>query len=955
MSVPEPDATRTAMGTAGAEGPGTHLHPGQRFGSRYTIIRALGSGGMGAVYQAWDESLGIPVALKTIRFDPGIHPLDLRELEERFKRELRLARQVTHPNVVRIHDLGELGPIKYLTMAYVQGADLATLLRTHGRFPIDKAIAIARQVAAGLAAAHEAGVVHRDLKPANVLVDAEDRALLTDFGIARAVDAATIHTLPGAVIGTLGYMAPEQARGEPVDERSDIYSFGLILYEMLAGGRPRQSASNALAELVQRVQHGPPPLRDLVPDVPADVERIVTRCLQSDPPQRYQKVADLLADLNRLGPDGRAIATPVVSRRPRWWQVAAAALVAAGLVAGTWWGAGRARQPVVQAPRPPVSVLIADFQNLAGDPVFEGALEQALGIAIEGAPFITSYPRKSAADLASDLRPGHSLDREAAQLVALREGIGIVLAGSIERRGGGYRLAISALRSAPAETVATVEATARDKGGVLEAVAHLAGEVRTALGDTTPSAALQAETYSAGSLEAVHEYSLAQDLTTDSRNEEAIQHYRAAIERDPRFGRAYAGWAASAYDLGRRAEAEELWKKALSLMDRMTEREKYRTLGGYFMNVARNYEKAIENYRELVAQYPADSAGRNNLAIAYFYTHDFARALEEGRRAIEIYPRSLKFQVNFALYAMYAGDFATAVASARQVLDRDPKYDSAYLPLAMAALAEGDPAGARAVYDRARQAGSPGASLAGIGLADVALYEGRLSDAATTLEQAIPLDEREGNTYGAAAKLTALAEALARLNRTPDALRAAERALSLARDEFVAVPAARVFTSARRDDLARKLSDDLTSRGQPLPRAYAHIIAGELERERGRQGAAIAAFAEAIKSADVWLARFHLGVAYVEAGRHAEAIAELGACQKRRGEATAIFLDDLPTYRYIAVLPYWRARAEQGLGMAQAARGSFEQFLRIRTGPEDDALVSDARSRLAALAAAPAE
>jgi eukaryotic-like serine/threonine-protein kinase len=244
----------------------TNLRPGQRFGARYTIIRTLGSGGMGDVYQAWDESLGIPVALKTIKSDPNAPPAIARELEERFKRELRLARQVSHPNVVRIHDLGELGTAKYLTMAYVQGEDLASVVRREGRLAVTRALSIAKQIAAGLAAAHEAGVVHRDLKPANVLIDTEGRALLTDFGIARAADGGTVHTLPGAVVGTLAHMAPEQARGDVADQRSDVYAFGLILYELLAGGRPRTGGSGALADLMARVQEGPTELRFVAPD-----------------------------------------------------------------------------------------------------------------------------------------------------------------------------------------------------------------------------------------------------------------------------------------------------------------------------------------------------------------------------------------------------------------------------------------------------------------------------------------------------------------------------------------------------------------------------------------------------------------------------------------------------------------------------------------------------------------
>ncbi|MGH2793013.1 MAG: serine/threonine-protein kinase, partial [Actinomycetota bacterium] len=434
------------------------LEPGHTFANRYTIIRLLGAGGMAAVYQAWDETLATAVALKLIRVDPSMDPSDIRQLEERFKRELKLARQVTHPNVVRIHDLGEVGGTLYLTMAYVQGADLATVLRRDGRLPIPRVLSLARQIASGLSAAHHAGVVHRDLKPANILVDAADQALLTDFGIARstAPDQAlmpdlpigharpelSLHTVPGAIMGTLEYMAPEQARGEPADGRTDIYAFGLILYELVAGGRPRVSREGGLAELIARLEKGPPPLRSVVPDVPDDVERIVETCLQRDPAARYATANDLLAALEGLDDEGRPL--PVPKRVPRWKILTAAAVLGTLLVGATWWAAS-SRVQLPPAERPAVPVLIVDFENRAQDPVFEGVLEQALSIGIEGAPFVTAFPRADAAALVRSLKMGDRLDENSGRLLATREGIRIILAGSIDRAGSGYRVEVRAI------------------------------------------------------------------------------------------------------------------------------------------------------------------------------------------------------------------------------------------------------------------------------------------------------------------------------------------------------------------------------------------------------------------------------------------------------------------------------------------------------------------------------
>jgi eukaryotic-like serine/threonine-protein kinase len=929
------------------------LQPGQKFGTRYTVIKKLGAGGMGAVYHAWDESLGIAVALKVIRLDASTSPEETRQLEARFKRELLLARQVTHPNVVRIHDLGELGQTKYLTMAYVDGADLATVVRRDGKLAVARAIGIARQIAEGLSAAHAAGVVHRDLKPANVMLDGEDRALLTDFGIARSIDTNTLHTAPGSVVGTLEYMAPEQARGEPADRRSDVYSLGLILYEMLAGGRPRQ-VGGGLAELLSRVEKGPPPIETVAPETPLALQQIVARSLSKDPDHRYASGAEFLADLNRLEPDGAASPTVVpapsaiapASRRRS--KVVPAVLVLMAVAAAGWWGFGR-RAPETPARRhEPVSILIADFENRAADPVFDGALEQALAIGMEGAPFIANYPRQEATKLATTLRPGSRLDASAAQLVAVRQEIGVVLAGSVAQESGGYLLQVRALRPGNSEAFATADARASDKAGVLRAVDRLATELRMALGDTPAAGGSEAESFSAGSLDAVREYTIAQALSTDRRNEEAIAHYQAAVQHDPQFGRAYAGWAVSAFDLGRRAEADELWARALSLMDRMSEREKYRTLGGYYLGVARNYEKAIEAYRSLVEQYPADLAGHNNLAVAYFFTRDFPKAFEYGKRAIDVYPNSLKFRNNYALYAMYAGDFKTAAENAQQVLQRDPKYDAAYLPLAVAAVSAGDVARAREIYSTARGTGPSGASLAAIGLADLDLYEGRISEAVSTLEPAILIDRQTRNTFGEAAKTVALAEALTTSPGPAAGVKAINALLAGSSDESVSVPAARVLNAAKQAARALELVRRLDERTQPVPRAYARIIAGELALDNRRHTDAIDEFVAAIKSADLWLARFDLGVAYVGAGRYAEAISEFDICLKRRGEATSLFFDDIPTYRYTAVLPYWIGRAQQGLKMSGAA-SSFEQFVKLRSAATSDPLVLDARQRLTSL------
>ena len=387
---PDSELTWSSSGTVSdAAFPGsgtTRLQPGQEFGRRYTIIRLLGSGGMGEVYHAWDGTLGAAVALKLIRADPGAPALERRDLEARFKRELKLARQVTHPNVV-LHDLGEVDDTLYLTMEYVQGADLATLLQREPALPLTRALALARQIASGLALAHRAGIVHRDLKPANVMVDALGHAQLMDFGIARSTSAASVHTMPGSVVGTMDYMAPEQARGEPADERADVYAFGLILTSSSpAGGRSRARTEGCraswddwrkgrrLCERSFQTFHPPRADREQVPvferggttGPPTSSSRIskrsTTRDADSQPGERVPLGPRRGAPAARHWPDGRNL------------------------------GRGTARATTAARGARPLPVLVVDFENHAGESIFDGALEQALSIAMEGAPFITAFP-----------------------------------------------------------------------------------------------------------------------------------------------------------------------------------------------------------------------------------------------------------------------------------------------------------------------------------------------------------------------------------------------------------------------------------------------------------------------------------------------------------------------------------------------------------------------------------
>ena len=947
-----------SYGSADQHGP---LMPGQNFGDRYHIVKLLGLGGMGAVYQAWDTELGVVVAVKVIRPEAGADPVAAAALERRFKQELLLARQVTHRNVVRIHDLGEMQGIKYITMPYIEGEDLSTVLKREGRLSVQRTLKVARAMISGLAAAHAAGVVHRDLKPANIMVTAEDEALIMDFGIARSVAAPAAagqaltaagarsagagQTVQGGVVGTIEYMAPEQARAQAVDQRADLYAFGLILYDLLLGRTRASRTNSAFEELNLRMREAPPPPRTKDASIPEALDRIITRCIQPDPAARYVTTADLVAEIDKLDENGKPL--PIVRRLTRRLTLTSALGVLA-LLGLTWW---LARGPATPVAHEPISVLIADFTNSVPDKTFGGALEGAIGPLLEGATFITAYDRTEARKLATQQNGRGTLDEQAARLIAVREGIKVILAGSISPSGSGYRITVKGANPDGSELwTRSTQSRSTSDADVLRAVANVASDIRTALGDTASRQDRQAEAESVttSSLEALQSYTAAQELFANGKFDEAVTEYQRSTAKDPNFGRAYAGLATTLFFMGRNKEAEDNWKKAVSLMERMTERERLRTQGTYFFAVARNYEKAIDNYESLIKAYPTDSAGLNNLAIAYFMVLNFPKAQEMGKRALQLYPKNVLVRNNLALYAMYAGDFATATRESEPLL-KDPgerPFYKIYLPPAITSTLNGQFDTAAAAYAEMAKAGPEGASLASAGLADMAMYRGRYKEAETILLAGIQSDEKAKNTAGVAAKRLMLAEVYAATNRTPQALTATGEALKLGKSESIIVPAARLYLGASKKEQAEQLAADLDNQLQTQSRAYARIIDGNLSLLNGRRATAFDAFRDAIKHADFWMGRFDMGVAYVQADKSVEALSELAACEKRRGEATAIFLDDVPTLRYQATLPYWLARAQEGAGQQAAALNNYKAFLSIRGGDAPaDPLVIEARKR----------
>jgi serine/threonine protein kinase len=822
-------APAAPAGDRSASGP---LNPGQAFGPRYHIIRVLGVGGMGAVYHAWDAELAMSVALKVIRPETSIDAATAHEMERRFKQELVLARQVTHKNVVRIHDLGELNGIKYITMPYLEGADLASKLKEHGKLPVPEALAIARDVASGLAAAHEAGIVHRDLKPANIMV-LSDHAVIMDFGIARSsgniaaatapstvpvmpgtawqsvAAATTTATVAGAVLGTVHYMAPEQARGEVVDQRADVYAFGLILSDALMGVR---KGENAIADLKRRMEAAPPSLRTVDPTIPAAVDQLVTRCLQPDAAARFQTSAELVDALNALDANGEPLPIKRVVRLP---IVVSVITLLVAISAGVWW---YQRSLIPPPAHDPVSVVIADFQNGTDDLTFDRTLEPMLKRALEGASFISAYDR-NAISTTLGIKPPERLDEQAARELAVKQGLGVVLSGAVKPQGNGYQLSVKAVQTVSGAVITSADGRAANKDQVLPVATRLVTAVRKALGDdTSDSAQLFAmETLSTTSLEVVRHFAAALEASTNNKFADAFESFSKTVALDPKFGAGYIGMAAMARNLGRPQEAQKYTEEALRYLDGMTERERFNARGMLYLGTG-DYQQCVKEYTDLVNRFAADVYARNRLALCATHLRDMREAVQEMKEVVKFVPKRAIFRVNLALYESYGGDFQAGEQEARAAQDLGSPLG--LLPLAFAELGQGQPSQASETYQalgRAEGLGSLGASFAASGLGDLAIYEGRFADARRLLEQGAAADLKANAKERAAAKFAALGYVHLLRGQPGAAAAAAETALTNSKAVKVQFLAGRVLIEANRAAAARPLIAALGAETQPEP------------------------------------------------------------------------------------------------------------------------------------------
>ncbi len=903
---------------------------------------------MGAVYKAEDLKLDRPVALKTIRRELA----DNAQVMQRFKQELILAREVSHQNVVRLYDIGEADGIDFITMEFVEGQDLGAILLRNGKMPPREAADIVSQICSGLQAAHAKGIIHRDLKPGNVMRDGSGRIVLMDFGLARTLESTGM-TQTGALVGTVEYMSPEQAKSASIDGRSDLFTVGLIFYELLTGVRPYQ-ADSAIASLLKRTQERaqPPITRD--GSIPPLISDICAKCLEVDPANRYQSATDIVADLAAWNaglqpPSSRLVSAEevlVLSRKRVLWRgiAIAAVVIAVAAIAAVLY----LRPRSTTAAHAPISVLVADFTNRTGEPVFDNTLEPMLNVALEGASFVNAFDRGQARRLASKLpAPTDKLTEEPARLVAVSQGLSAVVIGELSRRGSEYNIAATALDAVSGNVLAKAEVTAANKDDVLRAIPKLAVPIRKALGDTTPES-VQFEAvaggFTAASLEAVHQNAIAMDQQFAGNFEEALKSFGKAVELDPNFARAYSGMAAMAGTLGRMQDAEKYMNLAMQHMDRMTERERYRTRG-LFYAMSGNSQKCIEEYTQLISRYPADRIGQLNLAGCYAQLRNIPKSIEAAKRAVEIVPKGVFQRLNLSFLSSFGGDFQSGEREAHVALDLNPSSEVGYLVLGEAQLGQQRLRETAETYQKLEKLSGRGASMAASALGDLAWYEGRFKDAVRTLEQGITADLAAKNSDAAADKYAALGYVRLSMRENGAALAAADKAINLSQALKIKFLAAQIFVECGQIAKAEKLAGSLASDLKPEPQAYAKIIQGEAALKRGDAQQAVKTLTEANNQLDTWIGRFALGRAYLEAGALIEADSEFDRCISRRGEALEFFIDNVPTYGFLPLVYYYQGRVRQGV-KSPAFADSYRAYLGIRGQASEDPLLAEVHQRL---------